>query len=231
MQTADASQTSFAETVAERLFDAERRLRAAVQQHERTQPPARYTSRVELSPEDGRTILRAILPATLALGRTRRATLRLHGAVGSLYAALVDVRDPSLLDPAIAAAVELADALANWIEEARWRQATRKAGAAWARPDQAAVSISAVRRQSTAASAEHRANAALTAAPAPIAAGPAPKRRAGRNQVPGQGTILLPIAGDAAPQPQRERTENASTTAANILRPGTPETRRAGIRA
>jgi hypothetical protein len=226
MQTADASQTSFAETVAERLFDAERRLRAAVQQHERTQPPARYTSRVELSPEDGRTILRAILPATLALGRTRRATLRLHGAVGSLYAALVDVRDPSLLDPAIAAAVELADALANWIEEARWRQATRKAGVAWAR-----LSITSLSRQSIAPRAEHQPNETLTAAPAPIAAGPAPKRRAGRNQVPGQGTILLPIAGDAAPQPQRERTENASTTAANILRPGTPETRRHGLRA
>jgi hypothetical protein len=162
--------TDFALSVAERLIEAERRLRAAVQAQERApHGPAKLAAEIRVSAADARTLLRAILPATLALGRTRRATLRVQQSVAAHFLALVNVREPAQLDDAITTAAQLMDELAEWIAEARWRQATRRAGVAWRRD---AVAIIPVLRQST-----------------------RPKRERPANT--GQRHLLLPIAGKA----------------------------------
>lgn len=173
-----ASQLTDVQT--ERLLDLEPRLRKATQAAERAPlyplPPPQPVGNhaiprgVLLSTTQARTILRAILPACLALGRTRRATLRLHAALADLHAAIPDCTDPTRLPGAIQAATELAAALDEWIDEARWRAATSKAGVAWSRPGK--VAISAVTRQSSAARQQRNANTAA------------------------QRTLLLPIAGE-----------------------------------
>lgn len=192
--------TAFAETQAERLFIVEERLRAAVQIVERlphdrgaaTVPVGPYHPgrAVALAPSDARTLLRAVLPACLALGRTRKATLRLHEAMASFHAALLGTTDASLIDGAVAAALQLAGELDIWIAEARWRQATRKAGVAWSRGREE-VPRRPLLRQSTAAKQEQAANGIAIAI-----AGPTPPKRRRKTD---QATLLLPIQGAKTP--------------------------------
>jgi hypothetical protein len=209
MQIFDTCQTSFAETVAERLFEAERRLREATQRHERTPHGQRGGEQVRISPADARAILRALLPACLALGRTRKPTLRLHAQLASFHAASIDVRDPTHLPGAIAAALDLADALGQWIDEARWKQATATAGKAWRRPvttERGEAPIIAVLRQSTDAKPEQRVNVSAPKCPRKV------------HQAAGQGTIMLPLPGgktkaDTATEPSRDSTPRRQAVA------------------
>jgi hypothetical protein len=186
MQVFDTTVRSFAETVTEHLFTAERRLRAAVQEQERAEPGARGAGLVQISRFDARTILRALLPAVLALGRMRLATLRLRVALGAFVTALIDARDAGLIDPAIVAAVALADELAEWTAEARWRQATRNAGVGWRRPAperlqrQGELPMRDILRQS---------------APDKPEQNPSRRPRRTYNPVSGQGFLLLPLPG------------------------------------
>lgn len=197
----------FAETQLERLLVLEQDLRSATQEIERTphvaltvpaggQMPHRA---IALRPDQARTLLRAILPACLALGRTRTATLRMHSALAGFHAALVGTTDASLEDGAIAAALDLTDALAEWLDEARWKQATRRANTPWRRPEPArdAVAERPLLRQSSAAEPERRENAGQIAAGVPAIK----KRRRNSTRPDNQVTLLLPIAGE---KPQTE---------------------------
>jgi hypothetical protein len=183
---------TFAEQLAERLFTLEPSLRTRVQDIERD-PERRHRDMVQVSTFEARTILRVLLPACMALGRTRRATLKLQAALSSFTVALVGTTEPHLEDQALAASVALLSELQGWIDELRWRQATRRGKVAWRRA-QSELAINAILRQSTAAESEHHGNTV----PPPLAAGPAPKRRRKAAQLTGQRSLLLPIAGGGA---------------------------------
>lgn len=191
MQTTDRTEP---ERTADRLVVLVPLLRAAIQRSERAPPEARSRSLtvplhthapgcgVLLSTSDARTLLRAVLPAALAISpRTTRRTLGVADALAAWHTALIGLTNPDLTDAAIEAAVTLADALTSWIAGARWQQATRRAGVAWPQPREQQA-ISAVMQQSTA---------------------PAPKRtentRTTKRPMRGQTALLLPLAGGQTP--------------------------------
>lgn len=131
METYDAPE--FVDRVAERLFCLEPQLRSRVQAIERD-PDRRHRELVQLTTGEARTLLRALLPACMALGRRRWTTLRLQAALAGFCHSLIGTTDPGLEDRAAVAGAELLTTLQHWLDEIRWHQATRRAGVAWRRP-------------------------------------------------------------------------------------------------
>jgi hypothetical protein len=163
----------------------------------RTQLQERPGQPIALGAGEARTILRALAPLALTLGRSNVRVGKLSLEIAALLAALAacgrgTAGNPGDLGDAIAAGLALRQTIGATLDALRWRQATTAAGIAWAHPGstRADRAIMEVLRQSTAATPERPANAVT-------------RHRRASAPVRQQLNLLLPITGGAPFLPDR----------------------------
>lgn len=90
---------------------------------------------ITIHPNEARTLIRGAMPAPIAGSRLRRPHARMVAALHIFGQHLLALNSPTHpRGAALAAAADLADALAAWQHAARWQDATTRAGSSWQFP-------------------------------------------------------------------------------------------------
>lgn len=164
-----------------------------------TTAAATFGPGITVSGNEARTLLRAAMPFPLSTRHRRGPHASVIAALATFAGELQSLTIQPAGNHAIAAALDLIAAVRQWVEVARWHEATAAASVQWKRSPP--LSITAVTRQRTSPDDP----ALFSDEPTPaetdgrkLRTRAARLRRAAAQPEPVQRTILLPIAGKQA---------------------------------